>query len=218
MSTGQEIAQRSPQQELALRIRQDDFTEQIAMALPPSVTPGRFLRVATTAILTNDEIAKCEPHSVMRALIRCATDGLMPDGKEAAIVKRRNKKLGIEEANFMSMIYGLRKKLAEHGWTLRTDVVYENDTFEHAVVDGEEKINHTHVRPGAERGELIAAWGIVKHRDGRKLMTVLHPDDIARRRASSAYAAVWDAHTAAMWEKCAGRDLYEQVGLAEADD
>lgn len=216
-TTGNEIVRRTPQQELALRVRQDDFKEQIAAALPPAVTTERFLRVATTAILTNDDIAKCDVGTVMRALIRCATDGLVPDGKEAAIVKRRNKKLGIDEANYMPMISGYRKKLAEHGWTLYTAVVYANDEFGEPVIDGEKRIMHNPVRPGADRGELIASYWIVKHRDGRKMMGVLHPADIAKRRESSAYDAVWNQHQAAMWEKSAGRDGYDQVGLSEID-
>jgi hypothetical protein len=46
---------------------------------------------------------------------------------------------------------------------------------------------------------------------------VLHPEDVAKRRKSSSYDAVWNEHPAAMWEKSAGRDLFAQLGLAEGD-
>lgn len=206
-----DIVQRTPEQQLVAQVRSDQFKEQVAMALPPSVTPERFVRIATTAIITNPDIAKLEHTSILRAFVQCAADGLMPDGKEAAITPRKGK------AVYVPMIGGFRKKAAEHGWTLRTAVVYANDEFDHAVVDGEEVITHRPVRPGAERGELIASYAIAKHRDGRRVLTVLHPDDIAKRRKSSAYDAVWNEHPAAMWEKSAGRDIFGQLGLAEGD-
>lgn len=210
-ATSTELAQRTPQQALVAQVRGATFKEQIAMALPPSVTADRFTRIAVTAILTNPDIAKLEHESVLRAMVQCAAAGLMPDGKEAAIVNRGSK--GV----FTPMIGGFRKIAAEHGWSLRTAVVYANDEFDHSVVDGEETITHRPVRPGGDRGDLIAAYAIAKHRDGRKMMAVLHPDDVAKRRSSASTQKVWNEHTAAMWEKSAGRDLFEQLGLADAD-
>lgn len=212
-----EIVQRTPQQMLVATLRGDTFKEQLAAALPASVTPDHFVRIASTAVMNNADIADLERTSVLRSFMQCAADGLMPDGKEAAITPRRNRQAGTVEAVYVPMIGGYRKKAAEHGWTLRTAVVYENDTFEHKVVDGDESILHIPVRPGTPRGELIASYAIAKHRDGRKIMTVLHPEDIAKRRESAGTDKVWKAHPAAMWEKSAGRDLFGQLGLAEGD-
>ena len=210
--SGTDLVQRTPAQQLALRVRQDaTFKQELEAALPASVTVDRFIRIAYTAVTTNPDIAKLEHNSVLTAMLRAAADGLMPDGREAAITPRGGK------AVYVPMIAGYRKKAAEHGWTLRTAVVYENDEFDHLVEDGEEKILHRPVRPGADRGELIAAYAIAKHRDGRKILTVLHPEDIAKRRASASTQNVWNSHPAAMWEKSAGRDLFGQLGLAEGD-
>lgn len=206
----QEIVQRSPEQQLVLQVRANK--EQFENALPPNVTIDRFIRVTTTAILANPEIAKLETGSVLTALVQCAAMGLLPDGKQAAITPRKGK------AVLVPMIQGFRDIAADHGWTLRTAVVYSEDEFRHAVVDGDESITHIPVRPGAERGHLIAAYAIARHRDGRKMMVVLHPADIAKRRESSAYDAVWNEHPAAMWEKSAGRDLFGQLGLGELDE
>jgi recombination protein RecT len=210
--TGQEIVQRTPQQELVARVRGDAFREQVAMALPPNVTTERFVRVATTALLANADIAKLDHVSVLTAMVQCAAMGLLPDGKQAAITPRGN------QAVLVPMIQGFRDIAADHGWTLRTAVVYSNDEFRHAVVDGEESIAHYPVRPGAERGELIASYAIAKHRDGRRMQVVLHPDDIAKRRASASTQNVWNNHPAAMWEKSAGRDLFAQLGFGELDE
>lgn len=209
--SGTDIVQRTPAQQLVLRVRGDDFKQQVAMALPPAVTPERFVRVAATAVMTNPDIAKLNHDSVLRAMVQCAADGLMPDGREAALVKRG------DNAVYTPMIGGFRKKAAEHGWTIRTAVVYENDAFEHVVEDAEEKILHRPVRPGDDRGELVAAYAIAKHVDGRKVVTVLHPEDIKKRRSKATTQKVWDEFPAAMWEKSAGRDLFGQLGLAEGD-
>lgn len=210
--TGQEIVQRTPQQELVARVRGEDFRQQVAMALPPTVTPERFVRVATTALLTNPDIAKLDHVSVLRAMVQSAAMGLLPDGKQAAITPRGG------QAVLVPMIQGFRDIAADHGWTLRTAVVYANDEFRHAVIDGEETLFHAPVRPGAERGELIAAYAIAKHRDGRRMQVVLHPDDIEKRRASASTQNVWNNHPAAMWEKSAGRDLFAQLGFGELDE
>lgn len=212
MSTGQEVVRRTPQQELVAAVRGETFQEQVKMALPPTVTLERFVRVATSALLTNPDIAELDHVSVLTAMVQCAAMGLMPDGKQAAITPRKGK------AVLVPMIQGFRDIAADHGWTLRTAVVYANDDFRHVVVDGEEAIFHAPVRPGDERGALVAAYAIAKHRDGRKMQVVLHPDDIAKRRESSSYDVVWNNHPAAMWEKSAGRDLFAQLGFGEVDE
>jgi len=204
-----EIATRSPEQALVARVREDDFRAEIAMALPPSVTPERFVRVTTTAILANPDIAKLEHNSVMRALIQCAADGLMPDGKEAAIVNRGGK------ASYTPMVGGFVNIAAEYGWLLTGNVVYANDAF--SYTDEPPEIRHTSVRPGADRGDKIAAYAIAKHRDGRRMQLVFHPDEIADRRAMATTQAIWNKWEAPMWIKTPMRALFKKLPLAETD-
>jgi phage RecT family recombinase len=210
MSTARnEIVQRTPAQQLVARVRDTEVQQEIAKALPPTVTLERFTRVTTTALLANPDIAKLDPNSVLRALIQSAAAGLIPDGREAAIVGRGG------QAVFQPMIWGYVKTAAEFGWTLRTKAVYENDDF--SYTEEPPNLHHQPVRPGAERGELVAAYAIATHKDGRRLQRVMHPEDIAKRRAQATTQNVWNKWPAEMWEKTAGRDLFQDLPLADSD-
>jgi recombination protein RecT len=208
--TGQEIAQRTPAELLVARVREDRFKEQIATVLPPTVTVAKFIRVTTTALLADPDIAKLETNSVLRALVQAATAGLMPDNKEAAIVGRGGK------AVFQPMIGGFRKIAAEYGWTLKTKAVYEGDFFEH-IEEPKEDVKHTPVRPGPGRGELIGAYAKAIHNDGRVLYRVMYTEDIDKRRAQATTQAIWNKWPAEMFEKTVGRDLFMNLPLAESD-
>jgi phage RecT family recombinase len=206
---GTEIAQRTPEQNLVTFIRSDAVVEQLAMVLPPTVTLDRFLRITTTAILTNPDIAKLDPHTVGRALTQAAADGLMPDGKQGAIVGRGGK------AVWQPMIGGFRSILAEFGWTLKTKTVYAGDRFEWQ--DEPPSRLHQQVRPGGERGDIIGAYAVLSHRDGRELQMFMPWADIAKRREVATTKAVWDRWPAEMSEKTVGRAIFKIAPLAEAD-
>lgn len=205
-----EIAQRTPEQKLLDTIRSDDFGAQIEMVLPPNVTKDRFIRAFATAIMTKPELVKANPQSVILAAIRCAQDGLLPDGKQAAIAAFGT------EATYMPMIGGLRSALADYGWTLRTRVVYQGDEFD--FTEEPATIHHRPAPATEGRGGLIYAYAIATHKDGRRLQRVAFPDEIAKRKAIAKTKAVWDKWPAEMWEKTAGHMLFDEIPLGVADE
>lgn len=218
--TSQEIERRTPQQELMARLEGDNFQKALVALLPENVTPERFRRVFGTALMANPEIVEAEPTTIMQSLLRIAEMGLLPNGREAAIVVRKNSKKGIKEAQGQAMIDGVRRRFADHGWTLRTQVVYANDEFEYDLTPPERVIRHVRVRPGGERGNLIHAYAVATHRDGRRETKVIGLEEIETAMAASRFTgpgSTWDVHTAAMWEKTAGHRIAKQVGLADDD-
>lgn len=205
-------ATRTPLQEIVARVRTDDFKQQIQLALPGNVTPERFGRATVTALLQNPDITKADPDSIFQSVIRCAQDGLLPDGKEAALV------LFGRKAVYMPMIGGFRKIAAEHGWAIRTQVVYQEDEFEYEL-GLTPALTHKPVRPGAERGPAVAAYAIGIHRDGRKEIEVLTAEEIEKVRAVSraSGSGPWKDWTERMWEKTVGRRLFAELPLGERD-
>ena len=106
----QELAtQETPAQSLAKRVAGDAFRKQVSLALPGDVTSDRFVRVAVTALIANPDIAQCNPESIFSSLLKCAQDGLLPDGREAALAPFNNKKTGEKDASYMPMVAGFRK-------------------------------------------------------------------------------------------------------------
>lgn len=200
---------RNKTQEIVSAIETPEFLQQLEESLPENVTLDRFKRVTITAVRANPDLVNADQTTLFASIVKCAQDGLFPDGREAALVTFKGK------VGYIPMIGGIRKIAAVYGWQLRTNVVYANDEFDYT--DEPPEIRHRPVRPGADRGDLIAAYAVATHRDGRRVQTVLHPDDIAKRRAKAQTQNVWSEWTAAMWEKSAGHDIFGQLSLDPAD-
>lgn len=204
-----EIATRNPQAELIGGLRSEPFKAQVKDALPAG-SVDRFVRIAITAVQTNPDLAALDVDrdSVIRSFIMCAQVGLMPDGKEAAIV------LFGKKATLLPMVGGFRKIAAEHGWTMRGHAIYENDDFEYIT---EPPAIH-HIAVENDRGELRGAWAKATHRDGRIEYKVMYADDILKRREVARSKNVWDGpFKAEMWTKTPVRDLFLELPLDPAD-
>jgi len=205
--TSTELATRTEQ--VVDQLQSPLFLEQLAESLPEGVTLDRFKRVTITAVRANADLVKADQTSLFAAIVKCAQDGLMPDGREAALVTYK------EKVAYIPMIGGIRRIAAVYGWQIRTSVVYANDEFDYT--EEPPVITHRPVRPGVDRGDLIAAYAVATHRDGRRVQVVLHPADIAKRKAKAQTSKVWDEFSAAMWEKSAGHDIFGQLSLDPAD-
>lgn len=113
------------------------------------------------------------------------------------------------------MVAGIIDSAAEHGWHMRTGVVYENDEFE-PLEDG--FFRHVAVRPGKEKGKRIAAWATAVHRDGRRAQPiVLDEEAIEKRKAKARTKNIWNEWPDEMWKKSAAHRLYKELPLDPAD-
>jgi hypothetical protein len=111
-----------------------------------------------------------------------------------------------------------RKIAAEHGWGIRSAVVYANDEFKYEA-GLEPRLLHRPVRPGAERGVKIAAYAIAVHRDGRKEIELMTAEEIGKVRAVSRASdrGPWVEWEERMWEKTPVRRLFAKLPLDPGD-
>ena len=144
------------------------MSDQFKMALPPQIPVERFVRVVQTAVASNPDLLNCERTSLYGAAMKCAQDGLLPDGREAALVKFGG------QVSYMPMVGGILKKVSNSGEleTISSHVVYDKDHFDYILGD-DEKIEH---KPfiGENRGKPILTYAIAKTKDGgiyREVMT-----------------------------------------------
>lgn len=166
-----------PAQAIALGLQQ--MRPQLTAALPAHITAEKFERVVLTAVALNPDLMAVDRKTLYLACNKAAQDGLLPDGREGAIVGFGGK------AVWMPMVGGLIKKMRQSGElsTLSANVVYENDTFAYVLGD-DERIEHKPLLTG-DRGKPILAYAIAKLKDGgiqREVMTV---GDIERARKTS---------------------------------
>ena len=162
------------------------MTPQLQAALPPHIKVERFARIVLTAVQENPKLLECERQSVLRSCLRCAQDGLLPDGREAALVHFWNSKLNQLIAQYMPMYQGLLKKVRNSGElaSIVTHVVYTGDKFRYVLGD-EEKIEHEPCDDDAKRGTPRCVYAIARLKDGSIVREVMSKAEVEKVRMSS---------------------------------
>lgn len=178
-----------PAQADTLRQQLVRMTPEFQKALPGHIPAERFVRTVQTAVQMNPAIAKAATsskggmQSLFAACTKAATDGLILDGREAALVTFRQKTPSgnyEDRIQYLPMVAGLMKKARNSGEisSIAAHVVYENDHFEYVLGD-DEKIIHTPMLRG-DRGAPIAVYAIVRLKDGSVQREVMDRADVIR--------------------------------------
>jgi len=185
-------------------------------ALPAHVSVEKFTRVAQTAIQNQPDLANVDRKSLFGAIVRLAQDGLLPDGREAAIVKFGDK------AQAMPMIAGILKKIRQSGEVsyISAHVVYSNDKFKWTL-GFDENVEHEPAPLDQEPGEPIAAYAVAVLKDGSKLLEVMRKSDIEKVRnvSRSKGAGPWVQWWSEMARKTVMRRLSKRLPMSsDLDD
>jgi len=171
-------------------------------ALPAHVSVEKFSRVAMTAIQNNPDLVDADRRSLFGAVVRLAQDGLLPDGREAALVifNTKDKSGGwTKKVQAMPMIAGILKKIRQSGDVAKisAQVVYENDHF--VVSYGfDEDVTHTPPPLGQPRGKPIGAYATAVLKEGEKLLEVMDLEtinkirNVSRSKDKGPWADWWD--------------------------
>lgn len=171
---------------------------QFENALPAHIPVERFERVVMTALQNNPKLLACRRQSLFNACMRAAQDGLLPDGREGAIVPFGDEDDGgkkqSDTCSWMPMILGIRKKARNSGeisdWY--AEVVHEGDEFDFQLGD-EPRLYHKPSLMGGRTRKITAAYSICVFKDGtrsREVMTIAEIEDV-RQRYSRAKKGPW---------------------------
>lgn len=216
--TGTEVARHDPVKQTVAILDKAEFQEQLAQALPPNVSLDRFTRTAKLAIQLNpDLISVADKQSIFTSLVRCAADGLIPDGRQAALVKVKVK--GKDQVAYWPMVQGLRFIAANHGFALEAHCVYSNDAFNWQL-GFTPSVSHLPPKLDEERGELIGAYAVATRlEDGRKFLEVMSKGEIEAIRGNSPSArfdwSPWNTSTSEMYRKTPAKRLFKQLPLGD---
>jgi recombination protein RecT len=159
----------------------EKFSGEIKAVLPSSVSLESFKRVVRTAVQNNPELLSANSKSLYNSCLECAKQGLLPDGKEGALVIFNGK--NGKTVSFLPMVDGIIKQIwrSEKITYISANAVYQNDKFDYCLGD-KEYVEH---KPAmSSRGEVIAAYAIVKTKDNEFIRTVLTKDEIDKLRNS----------------------------------
>lgn len=202
MSTGQMTA---VQQRRLDAIR--SFNEEVKtkargfeMALPDHIPVARFMRVVLTAVQLTPELLDADRQSLWNSSMKAANDGLLPDGKEGALVAYSGK------VNWLPMIAGIRKKVRNSkelsDWNAH--VVYAKDAFEYQLGD-DPFIRHVPFNGSGDRGPIVAAYSVAKYRGtgdlSRLVMTRAELDKVRAASKTTRSDSPWNTWEDQMYIK-----------------
>jgi recombination protein RecT len=172
----------TPQQALAREL--NDVRPHFKAILPSHIDPDQFNRVIVTAANLTPELATADRRSLLNACSKCASDGLLPDGREAALVMFGNK------VQYLPMVAGVIKRLRQSGEVsaVAARVVYQAEIdeglFRYVIEDGVEKLSHAPKLFG-DRGAPALAYATARMKDGTIQNEVMTVADIEKVRKSS---------------------------------
>jgi recombination protein RecT len=202
---------------VVLRDQLNDRNVQFQHALPRHMPAERFFRVVLTAVQINPDLLACDRPSLFNSALRCAQDGLLPDGREAALVPFKTK------VQYLPMYQGLLKRFRNSGqfrW-ITAGIVYEGELYEHFIDETGERFKHV---PGDDNtGKAIKRiYAIATTKDGGSFIADLSMAEVNKRRAMSRATredAPWKQWPDEMMKKTAIRVLSRLLPMSsDLDD
>ncbi|WP_250518158.1 recombinase RecT [Caballeronia sp. ATUFL_M1_KS5A] len=123
---------------------QKENRRKLELALPKHVDVAGFARIVIRAVEAEPLLYDADRGSLMRACLDAAQDGLLPDGREAAIVPYRHRNSNRFVAQWQPMVWGLVKlvRQSEQLVDIASYIVREADAFDHWVDEKGEHFTH----------------------------------------------------------------------------
>ena len=213
--TGKEIQTgKSEIDHLTVRMKSEiiKMRDSFGLVLPQGVTTDRFVRVLQSAIMVNPMLVKSKRQTFFRAAMDVAKDGLLPDGKESAIVP-----MGGGEAVYMPMVAGIVKRIYESQRvkSIACELVYASDKFKYEVVPSGPCLEHRPSILDADRGARIGVYAVAYLVGGGTACEVMSAEDIAKFKAESkGRQSAWTGqHEGEMWKKTALKRLAKRLPM-----
>ena len=190
--------------------------DQIAAALPRHLTEERMTRLALTCFRTNPGLWKCDPSSVIAAIMQASQLGLEPGlTDECALVPFGG------ECQLIPMYPGLIKLATNTGriGPINAHVVYRHDKFD--LVFGTKTVLQHRPELDGERGEMRLVYGTAQMAGAKEpLIDFMTRSEVhAIRDASKGYqkalregkSTPWVVNEAEMWRKTMLRRLCKKL-------
>lgn len=177
---------------------------QFLELLPSQISWDSFKDTFKIAVQINPRLLEANRESFWIALQRAAMDGLMPDGREGALVifgddsedEEGNRVASTankpKRVQWMPMVWGLVKLVRNTGniANIRTKLVYKGERVEIIDEDGAESYKHIRTIGGPDQinddpANIVGAYAVVNYKDGFWEMEPMSRAQIDQVRAVS---------------------------------
>lgn len=173
--------------------------KKLSNLLPKNIPSDKFKRTVMLALERNPDLLGKDQQSLFKACQLAAADGLLPDGRQAALVPFGN------QVQYLPMVQGILQKLRNSGElkSISVQVVYEHDEFDFWTDEEGQHIKH---RPNLiDPGSKKLAYAVAKLKDGGVQIEVMTTHQIeqvkAVSRAASSKSSPWQTFEDEMWRK-----------------
>ena len=200
----------------------EKMAPQFKAALPAHVSVEKFVRVTLTAVQTNPRLLDADRRTLFAAATRAAQMGLLPDGREGAIVDFKG------QCQFMPMLGGVLKLVRNSGELASIDAqtVHRNDKFTYRP--GIDMVPQHEPDWFGDRGDVIGVYAVAKMKDGSAYVEILNRQQVEKVRSVS--RAKDDGPWVTWWDEMARKTAIRRLAkrlplstdldgaLAEDDD
>lgn len=188
---------------------------EFKLALPAHIPSDRFTRIAVSAINGNPDLLAndIDKRSLYSSVMKAAQDGLVVDGREAALVTFKTK-TG-KAVQYMPMVAGIMKKMRNTGEiaTISYGLVYQREfdegRFEYVKGDSE-SLTHKPILFG-DKGDFIGVYAVVTLKDGSKIREFMDMGQIEKVRAVSRAAKSEYGPWTKWFEEMAAKSVLRKV-------
>lgn len=159
--------------------------QAFASSLPAHIPMERFKRVVLRAVQKDPNLLNADRASLLSAAMDAANDGLLPDGREGAMVIY-NTKVGnnwVKKVQWMPMIFGILKKVRNSGElkALSVRIVYGGDQFRHWIDENGEHL-HYEAADNPDKSIFRRAFAQALTNSGGVYLEVMDAEDIEKVR------------------------------------
>ena len=182
------LMEKSKDNFLVVRDLLEKSRNEIAKALPKSITPERVARIALTTLRKNPSLLECDPNSFLGAVMQASQLGLEIDDNlgYGYLTPNFNKKTGKKEVQFRIGYRGLIELARRSGKlkNITAKLVYENEPFEieYGLM---ENLKHKPLPPSKRGENIVGAYAVATMNDGAKAFEFLWEEEIEKIKKSS---------------------------------
>ncbi len=167
-------------------------------SLPAGLSVDRFIKTATNAIQMHpqkDRLLNANRQSLYNSCQKAAIDGLMLDGREAALI------VFGQDATYMPMTQGLIKMARNSGEikSIVAEVVYSKDKFVYRIGLDEMPLHEPDWF--GDRGEPVGVWAMVKLTNGEIISRLLSKEKVMKIAGKSKNAGQYNPQSGAYFDE-----------------
>lgn len=182
---------RATQPIVKLKEQFDTREASFKAALPAHIPVERFMRVVMTATQRNPDLVAADRASLFNSALLAAQDGLLPDGREGALViyntkvKQDGKDVWVKAVQWMPMIAGILKKCRNSGElsSIEAHTVHANDKFAYRIGVDEQPVHEPDWF--GDRGGVVGVYAVARLKDGSRVSEIMSRTEVETVRAVS---------------------------------